>query len=60
MNDLTCKLTNNQARFYDRSQENAYKDWLLVLGGVNSMVFPQKLEYKTTREKRLPQWMYYS
>lgn len=60
MNDLVCTLTKTQAKFYSSSQKNTYKDWLLVLGGENSMIFPQKLEYKTTMEKRLPQWMYYS
>ena len=60
MNDLACKLTKNQAKFYSRSQEITYKDWLLVLGNGNSMIFPQKSEYKTTMEKRLPPWMEYS
>jgi hypothetical protein len=60
MNDLVCKFTKNEAKFYSKSQENTYKDWLLVLGGDNSVIFPQKLEYKSTMEKRLPPWMEYS
>ena len=49
------------SKLYYASQENRYKDWLIVLGR-HSFVFPEKAVFKNGKMDQvpLPFWMYYS
>lgn len=59
---LKCVEYNaGYSKLYYASQENKYKDWLVVVGR-HSFVFPEKAMFKNgkTDQSPLPHWMCYS